>query len=169
MLTGRSNTSDTKRTLEDKKTESTKISVADDSPLDVIKVSEKKKTKSAKILVIDDEPEITDIIETFLENAGYEVQSENSSLMGIEKAKTFKPDLILLDIMMPFMDGYEVCKDLKKSLETAKTPVIFLTGKDARSDEGRSFKAGGDLFIKKPFSCERLLDIVRVVLMSINK
>jgi DNA-binding response OmpR family regulator len=136
---------------------------------DMTKVSEKKKTKSAKILVIDDEPEITDIIETFLESAGYEVKSENSSVIGIERAKTFLPDLILLDIMMPFMDGYEVCKELKKSEDTSKIPVVFLTGKDARSDEGRSFEVGGDMFIKKPFSCERLLEIVKVVLLSINK
>lgn len=135
----------------------------------ITKVSKKKKIKSAKILVIDDEPEITDIIETFLENVGYEVKSENSSVIGIERAKTFLPDLILLDIMMPFMDGYEVCKELKKSEETSKIPVIFLTGKDARSDEGKSFEVGGDLFIKKPFSCERLLEIVKVVLLSINK
>ena len=133
------------------------------------KFSEKKKIKSAKILVIDDEPEITDIIETFLENAGYEVKSENSSVIGIERAKTFLPDLVLLDIIMPFMDGYEVCKELKKNEETSKIPVVFLTGKDARSDEGKGFRAGGDLFVKKPFSCERLLGIVKVVLLSLNK
>jgi len=133
------------------------------------KVSEKKKTISTKVLVIDDEPEITDIIETFLESAGYEVKSENSSVIGIERSKTFLPDLILLDIMMPFMDGYEVCKELKKDVKTSKIPVIFLTGKDARSDEGRSFQVGGDLFIKKPFSCERLLEIVKIVLLSMNK
>jgi DNA-binding response OmpR family regulator len=136
---------------------------------EVSEVSKKKKTKSAKILVIDDEPEITDIIETFLENAGYQVKSENSSVIGIERAKTFVPDLILLDIMMPFMDGYTVCRELKKSEETSKIPVVFLTGKDARTDEGRSFEAGGDLFIKKPFSCERLLEIVKVVLLSLCK
>lgn len=135
----------------------------------ITKVSEKKKAKSARVLVIDDEPEITDIIETFLESVGYEVKSENSSVIGIERAKTFLPDLILLDIMMPFMDGYEVCKELKKDDKTSKIPVIFLTGKDARSDEGRSFQVGGDLFIKKPFSCERLLEIVKMVLLSMNK
>jgi len=135
----------------------------------ITKVSEKKKTISTKVLVIDDEPEITDIIETFLESVGYEVKSENSSVIGIERAKTFLPDLILLDIMMPFMDGYEVCKELKKDEKTSKIPVIFLTGKDARSDEGKSFQVGGDLFIKKPFSCERLLEIVKIVLLSMNK
>jgi len=128
-----------------------------------------KKTKTGKILVIDDEAEITEIIETFLKDAGYQVLVENSSVMGIERAKSFRPDLILLDIMMPFMDGYEVCEELKKNKETENIPVIFLTGKDARSDEGKSFKAGGDMFIKKPFNCERLLEIVRIVLLSINK
>jgi DNA-binding response OmpR family regulator len=128
-----------------------------------------KKTKSAKILVIDDEAEITEIVETFLKDAGYQVMIENSSVMGIERAKNFKPDLILLDIMMPFMDGYEVCDELKKNKDTENIPVIFLTGKDAKSDEGRSFRVGGDMYIKKPFSCDRLLEIVRIVLMSMNK
>ncbi|MFH1336414.1 MAG: response regulator [Candidatus Zixiibacteriota bacterium] len=148
------------------------------SPVDVspiIKTGEIKSTghggrvKPAKILVIDDEPEITDIVETFLENAGYEVKSENSSTIGIERAKSYLPDLVLLDIMMPFMDGYEICQELKRSEKTKSIPVVFLTGKDAQSDEGKSFQVGGILFIKKPFSCERLLEIVKVVLMTADK
>ncbi len=139
------------------------------NPSAVISTRLEKKTKTGKILVIDDEAEITEIIETFLKDAGYQVLVENSSVMGIERAKSFRPDLILLDIMMPFMDGYEVCDELKKNKETENIPVIFLTGKDARSDEGKSFKVGGDMFIKKPFNCERLLEIVRIVLLSINK
>ncbi len=127
------------------------------------------KVKPAKILVIDDEPEITDIIETFLEGAGYEVKSENSSKIGIERAKTFLPDLILLDIMMPSMDGYEICGELKECQKTKSIPVIFLTGMDARSDEGKSFQVGGVLYVKKPFSCERLLDIVKMVLQTAKK
>jgi len=139
------------------------------NPSAIISTKVDKKTKTGKILVIDDEAEITEIIETFLKDAGYQVLVENSSVMGIERTKSFKPDLILLDIMMPFMDGYEVCDELKKNKETENIPVIFLTGKDARSDEGKSFKVGGDMFIKKPFNCERLLEIVRIVLLSINK
>jgi DNA-binding response OmpR family regulator len=133
------------------------------------KVSELKKVKPSKILVIDDEPEITDIVETFLETAGYEVESENSSSVGIEKAKTFLPDLVLLDIMMPEVDGYEICSELKRCEKTKKTPIVFLTGKDARSDEGRSFEVGGVLYMKKPFSCERLLNIVKMVLQTAEK
>jgi DNA-binding response OmpR family regulator len=128
-----------------------------------------KKPTTGKILVIDDEAEITDIIATFLTEAGYRVEMENSGMSGLEKAKTFKPDLILLDIMMPFMDGYEVCEELKKNPQTKKTPIVFLTAKDAKSDEGRSFRSGGDMFIKKPFSCERLLEMVKVVLLSVSR
>jgi len=134
-----------------------------------VQATSKNKTKAAKILVIDDESEITQIIEAFLQNAGYEVATENSSVMGIELAKQFKPDLVLLDIMMPNMDGYEICDELKKSSETKTVPVIFLTGKDSRDDKGKSFQVGGDMFVKKPFSCERLLEIINIVLASVAK
>jgi two-component system OmpR family response regulator len=126
-------------------------------------------TLKSKVLVIDDEPEITEIIQAFLVNAGYVVKIENSSTSGLDAAKSFRPDLILLDIMMPVMDGYEVCGRLKKDPQTIGIPVLFLTGKDAKDDAGMSFKAGGDLFIKKPFSCERLLNMVKVVLMTVTK
>lgn len=121
------------------------------------------------VLVIDDEPEITDIIKAFLSNAGYKVEVENSPTEGLEKAKKLKPDIVLLDIMMPVMDGYEVCARIKKDPQLADTPVLFLTGKDAKDDSGMSFQSGGDLFIKKPFSCERLLNMVKMVLISVNK
>ena len=156
--------------LNSKSDEENRVSTSHISKVAEIKsASSRGKVKSAKILVIDDEPEITDIIETFLESAGYQVRSENSSTIGIERAKTFLPDLILLDIMMPLMDGYEICQELKKSGKTKNIPVVFLTGKDARSDEGKSFKVGGVLYVKKPFSCERLLEIIKVVLQTVEK
>jgi DNA-binding response OmpR family regulator len=125
--------------------------------------------RTAKILVVDDEPEITEIIEAFLDNAGYKVKVENTPNKAIELAKQLKPDLILLDIMMPGVDGYTICNRLKEDPDMANTPVIFLTGKDSKDDQGRSFQAGGDMFIKKPFSCERLLEIVNIVLLSVGK
>jgi len=94
---------------------------------------------------------------------------ENSSVLGVEKAKTNRPDLIILDIMMPVMDGYEVCSNIKRDMELSNIPILLLTGKDAREDGGRSFKCGADLFIKKPFSCERLLQMVKMVLVSVSK
>jgi len=124
---------------------------------------------TAKILVIDDEPEITEIVETFLSENGFQVATENDPHAAVKKAKAFKPDVILLDIMMPGVDGYDICQALKKDPAFANIPVIFLTGKDRTDDMGRSFKSGGDMFIKKPFSCERLLEIVSIVLMSTGK
>ena len=131
-------------------------------------MSYKIKLDTAKVLVVDDESEITEIVETFLTDAGYKVATANSGSEAIKKAKEFKPDIILLDIMMPGTDGYAVCQQIKKETAFANTPVIFLSGKDREEDMGRSFKAGGDMYIKKPFSCERLLEIINIVLMSIN-
>jgi len=128
-----------------------------------------QKTKAAKILVIDDEPQITEIIEAFLSNAGHEVFVNNDGNKGLAQAMEVKPDVILLDIMMPNTDGYSICNALKNDPATADIPVVFLTGKDRSDDQGRSFQAGGDMFIKKPFSCERLLEIVNIILLSTGR
>ena len=122
-----------------------------------------------KILVVEDDPVISDFVQAVLTYAGYRVEVENSPVNAVETVKSFKPDLILLDIMMPFMDGYEVCSAIKNNSDFSGVPVLFLTGKDAGDDDGRSFESGGDLFIKKPFSCERLLEMVKMVLISVAK
>jgi two-component system OmpR family response regulator len=128
-----------------------------------------EKIKLSKILVIDDEPQVTEIIEAFLTNAGHEVVVCNFAAEALKKASQIQPDVILLDIMMPDADGYSICNELKGNPETAGIPVVFLTGKDRSDDMGRSFQAGGDMFIKKPFSCERLLEIINIILMSTAK
>lgn len=132
-------------------------------------MSYKIKLSSARIMVVDDEPEITEIVATFLTESGYQVVIENDPTKAIDQIRANKPDVVLLDIMMPGMDGYDVCRELKKDAKLAHTPVIFLTGKDRTDDMGRSFKVGGDMFIKKPFSCERLLEIVNIVVMSTSR
>ncbi len=132
-------------------------------------MSHKVKVSTARVLVIDDEPEITEIVETFLTEAGYQVAVENSPLEAVNKAQQFKPDVILLDIMMPGVDGYDICQQIKADPQFSGVPIIFLTGKDRSDDMGRSFRSGGDMFIKKPFSCERLLEIVNIVLLSTGK
>jgi len=129
-------------------------------------VSHKIKISGTKVLVVDDEPEITDIVEAFLTEAGYTVAVENRPNEAVKRAQEFLPDVILLDIMMPGVDGYDFCQTIKKQPDLAHVPIIFLTGKDRADDMGRSFKVGGDMFIKKPFSCERLLEIVNIVVMS---
>lgn len=132
-------------------------------------MSYKIKIQTARVLVVDDEPEITEIVETFLSEAGYQVSVENSSRNAAAKARQFRPDVVILDIMMPDIDGYQICHELKQDPHLANVPIIFLTGKDRNDDMGRSFKAGGDMFIKKPFSCERLLEIVNLVVMSTSR
>lgn len=125
--------------------------------------------KQPKILVIDDEPEITDIVETYFESLGYSVETANGGPEGVATAKTFKPNLVLLDIMMPGTTGYEICTELKRMPELSGVPVVFLTGRDTREDSGRSFQSGGDMFVKKPFSCERLAELVKIALASAAK
>ena len=125
--------------------------------------------ETARILVIDDEPDITEIVESFLSEAGYIVGVENSSDNAIKKAISFNPQVIILDIMMPGTSGYDICLQLKSEPKLSHVPVIFLTGKDKGDDMGRSFKSGGDMYIKKPFSCERLLEIVNIIVMSSAK
>jgi len=129
-------------------------------------VSHKLNVPGTRVLVVDDEPEITDIVDAFLTEAGYAVASENDPTNAVKKVSEFRPDVILLDIMMPGTDGYDVCQQIKKLPDMTHVPIIFLTGKDRADDMGRSFKVGGDMFIKKPFSCERLLEIVNIVVMS---
>ena len=132
-------------------------------------LNERNKVSPARILVIDDEPQVTEIIDAFLSNAGHKVYIENVASTGLKKARELKPDIILLDIMMPDTDGYAICNRLKNDPDTSEIPVVFLTGKDRADDQGRSFKAGGDMFIKKPFSCERLLEIINIILLSTAK
>lgn len=132
-------------------------------------MSYKIKIQTAKVLVIDDEPEITDIVETFLTEAGYTVKVENQPHSAVVRAREFRPEVVILDIMMPDVDGYQICQEMKQDPALASVPIIFLTGKDRNDDMGRSFKVGGDMFIKKPFSCERLLEIVNIVVMSTTR
>ncbi|MDF1545437.1 MAG: response regulator [bacterium] len=132
-------------------------------------MSYKISINTAKVFVVDDEPEITEIIETYLTEFGFQVQVENNSTEAVGQIKQYNPDIILLDIMMPGTDGYDICAQLKKDDVFGAIPIVFLTGKDRDDDMGRSFKSGADMFIKKPFSCERLLEIINIVLMSTGK
>lgn len=105
----------------------------------------------ANILVIDDNPDNRRIISILLRNRGYRVWQAFSGESAFEQLKQMQPDLILLDIMMPQMDGYEVCKLLKTKKQTRDIPVIFLSALDEATDKVKAFEAGGADFISRPF------------------
>ena len=114
-----------------------------------------------KILVIDDEPDIVFLIKLILEKEGYKVIEANSGSEGLKLAKKEKPDLILLDVMMPDMLGWEVSKKIKADKELSKIPVAMLTVKSAAEDKLKSLEeARADWHIAKPIDREKLLSTV---------
>lgn len=117
-----------------------------------------------KVLIIDDEPELVKAIEVRLKNSGYEVEIAYDGLVGIDKVKEVKPDLILLDIIMPKMDGYEVCKRLKANSETEGIPIIIFTASQQRDLEKKCRAVGVGYFVMKPFETQDLLAMVNKLL-----
>lgn len=111
-----------------------------------------------KILIVEDEQAIVDIISFNLEREGYTVFAAYDGEEGVEKAKAENPDLILLDLMLPKMDGYEVCKYLRK---TMTTPIIMLTAREEEVDKILGLELGADDYITKPFSMRELLARVK--------
>jgi len=111
-----------------------------------------------KILVVDDEMHIIRIVKYKLESAGYEVYTALNGADALKIAKEEKPALIFLDIMMPGLNGYEVCSQLKNSAETRDIIVIMLTAKGLESDKIKGLEVGVDEYITKPFSPQDLLD-----------
>lgn len=112
---------------------------------------------SKKILLIDDEEEMVEMVSADLAAAGYAMITALESLQGIEKAKAENPDVILLDIMMPEIDGYEICKKLKAMDETQNIPIIFFTAMGSADLEEKIVDAGGADYIRKPFEYQELL------------
>lgn len=119
-----------------------------------------------KILVIDDMPNIVTMVKARLEASGYEVVTALDGQQGLTYANAEKPDLIILDIVMPAGGGYSVYTRLKMSPKTRSVPVIFLTAKDKPEDVARAYKLGAEYFVKKPYKPEMLLGTVRKVLES---
>lgn len=116
------------------------------------------------ILVVDDEQDILDLIEYNLKKEGFKVLKAENGEKGIEIAKEYKPDLVLLDIMMPKMDGLETVELIRKDEELKRTPVIFLTARSDEKTEIESLNKGGDDFITKPISTTKLVSRIKAVM-----
>lgn len=117
-----------------------------------------------KVLIIDDEEHIVELIRYNLESAGYDAVEAYNGTDGIKAAKSEKPSLILLDVMLPMMDGLEVCRKLRKDDATKNIPIIMLTAKSEEIDKILGLELGADDYITKPFSVRELLARIKAVL-----
>ncbi|WP_187264170.1 response regulator transcription factor [Pontibacter beigongshangensis] len=114
-------------------------------------------TLNYKILVVDDDPDIVELLEYNLLKEGYEVQQAENGQKAIEKALSFRPDVVLMDVMMPVMDGIAACRQLREMPDFRHTHIIFLTARAEEFSEVAAFDAGADDFITKPIKPRALL------------
>ncbi len=117
-----------------------------------------------KILVVDDEPHIVMMLEARLQKNGFEVVTATSGSEAMAKVKQVRPDLIVLDVMMPVMSGFEVCRMLKENPAYQAIPVILLTAKSTERDQTLGISVGADAYVTKPYSPEELLGQIRELL-----
>jgi two-component system alkaline phosphatase synthesis response regulator PhoP len=128
-----------------------------------------KDKEKYRILVVDDEEDIIELLEYNLLKEGYEVKTASNGKQGIDIARTFLPHLILLDVMMPVMDGIEACKKLKEIPELYKTNILVLTARTEEFTEVAAFDSGADDFISKPIKPKALLSRIATVLKRDKK
>ncbi|MDX2066640.1 MAG: response regulator [Fimbriimonadaceae bacterium] len=114
-----------------------------------------------KVLVCDDERHIVRLIQVNLERQGYQVVTAYDGKEGLEKIRAEKPNLVVLDVMMPYMDGFEVLKALRREPETENLPVIMLTAKAQDKDVFEGYHYGADMYLTKPFNPIELVTFVK--------
>jgi two-component system, OmpR family, alkaline phosphatase synthesis response regulator PhoP len=119
-----------------------------------------------KILVVDDEPDIVETLSFRLEQEGYEVITAADGLEALDKARKESPDLLILDIMMPKLDGFQVSRMLKFDERYHDIPIIMLTAKTQEHDVDTGMTTGADEYIKKPFDAKELIDLIKAKLAA---
>lgn len=117
-----------------------------------------------KILIVDDEKQIARMLKIRIESMGYEADIANDGVEGLEKVQQYKPDLIILDVMMPKMNGFQVCRKLKEDPIFTNTPVIMLSVRTEEKDNDLGVIAGADDYMTKPFEPEVLLGKIKKLL-----
>lgn len=121
-----------------------------------------------KILVIDDEPDVTELIDYKLKNEGFEVRVSNNPLQILGLVKEFLPDLIILDIMMPELNGIQLCKMIRSNSDFESIPIIFLTAKGDSPNRVKGLEAGADDYITKPFNTIELILRIRSIFKRVS-
>ena len=117
-----------------------------------------------RILLVDDEPSIVKMVGKRLEVEGFEVLIAMDGQEGLSKAQADNPDLIVLDLMLPKLNGYEVCTMLKQDARYQKIPVVLFTAKAQEKDEKLGMECGANAYVRKPFRAQELLDTIRSLL-----
>ena len=118
------------------------------------------------VLVIEDDPNIRELLQLYLEKNGYAVTLASDGGQGLDKFRSIKPNLVILDVMMPVMDGWAVCKAIRAE---DKTPIIMLTAKGETDDKVMGLKAGADDYVTKPFEMKELLARIEAVLRRADR
>ena len=124
--------------------------------------------RGSRVLVVDDTPANLEVLSLALEDAGYQVMFADAGAVALDLAARFEPALILLDVNMPGMDGFEVCRRLRQHETTRSIPVLFLTARDTAEDVVEGFRAGGVDYVVKPFHKEEVLARVRTQLERVQ-
>lgn len=125
-------------------------------------------TKEYRILLVDDEPDILEFLSYNLRKEAYQVETALSGVQAMEIAQSFKPHLVLLDVMMPEMDGVETCEQLRQIIGLERTVIAFLTARSEDYSQVAAFEAGGDDYIAKPIKPRVLLSRVKALLKRYN-
>ncbi len=120
----------------------------------------------AQILIVDDSPTEAHVLKGILEKHGFEVETAESGTEGIERAKELKPDLILMDVVMPGLNGFQATRQLTKGAETSGIPVIIVTTKDQETDRVWGMRQGARDFISKPVGEKTLMEKINLVLAA---
>jgi two-component system alkaline phosphatase synthesis response regulator PhoP len=117
-----------------------------------------------RILVADDDPIVLKFLEALLSDAGYEVHTAGDGETALQKIREEKPDLVILDLVMPYRDGFDICRTVRQSPSTRTLPIIILSMKEKETDIIRCFEAGADEFVRKPFNALELIARIRKIL-----
>lgn len=122
--------------------------------------------KPKKILVVEDDPDTLTFLLENLKRAGYQTVGADTGEDGLEKFKDIKPDLVILDILLPGIDGWEVLQRIKSGLKSRRVPVIMLTAQSGDQDKLKGYQYGADFYVAKPFNMQKLLAVIRNMVME---
>jgi DNA-binding response OmpR family regulator len=122
-----------------------------------------------KILAVDDEPMVLELIKTRLEFAGYEVITAADGLEGLKKTRSEHPDLLILDLILPGLNGYQICRMLKRDDTHKRIPILMLTARSQEKDVNEGMRAGADAYMTKPYETEEFVAKVKSLLIEATR